>query len=198
MSVTARTSLIGLVRCAFTTGFPFTVTIINLPQRFEIVNGKSPVDAGIRVLPLLLLSAVGSGVSGAIVSKKNVAFYVLIASNVFEILGTGLLSSLPTSQNVPVQIYPYMAVLGLGFGSSVVSLMVVTRTEVEEEDQGSSTSAFCVSVRDIISQNCKLIITLDHAGSGISRGHNSGTRPRRSRRPCYLYRRGLRLGQVGT
>lgn len=132
--------LTWLGRCAFTSGFPFTVAIVNLPQRFQMVNGKSPVTAGIGVLPLLLLSAVGSGVSGAIVSKKNIAFYVLLASNVFEILGTGLLSSLPTSQDVPVQIYPYMAILGIGFGSSVVSLMVVTRTEVDEEDQGSSAS----------------------------------------------------------
>lgn len=112
------------------------VTIINLPERFQIVNAQSPVEAGIRILPLLLLSAVGSGISGAIVSKKNVAFYVLISSNILELLGTGLLSSLPTSESVPIQIYVYMAILGLGFGSSVVSLMVVTRVEVEVDDQG--------------------------------------------------------------
>ena len=119
------------------------VTIINLPQRFQIVNDESPVLSGIRILPLLLLSAVGSGISGAVVSKKNIACFVLMASNVLEILGTGLLSSLPTSETVPVRIYAYMAILGLGFGSSVVSLMVVTRTEVGVDDQGTMALKLC-------------------------------------------------------
>lgn len=134
--------LIWPVRCALASGFPFIVSIVILPQRFQIVNGKSPVAAGVGILPLLLLSAVGSGVGGAVLSKKNLSFYVLVTSNVFQILGTGLLSSLPTSQNVPVQIYPYMAILGIGFGMSVVSMMVMARTSVAAEDQGSSASLY--------------------------------------------------------
>ena len=138
MALMAEIMLIWLGRCALISGFPFLVCIINLPQRLQIVNGKSPIAAGVEILPLLLLSAVGSGVGGAVLSKKNLAFYLLVTSNVFQVLGTGLLSSLPTSQNVPVQIYPYMAMLGLGFGLSVVSMMVLIRTGVAEEDQGSS------------------------------------------------------------
>ncbi|MCJ1392470.1 hypothetical protein MMC18_005337 [Xylographa bjoerkii] len=151
----ARHRVIGAaLTCAFTTGFPFNTTIIYLPQRFQIVNGETPVNAGIKILPLLLIenanfealptvlfSALGSGIGGALMNKKNVAFYVLVASNVLEILGTGLLSSLPVFPEVPPEIYVYQAILGLGFGMSVVSLMVTTRLEVTVEDEAVSQGA---------------------------------------------------------
>ena len=135
--------LTSATSCAFTTGFPFNVTIIYLPQRFQIVNGESPVDAGIKLLPLLLFSAIGSGVGGAIMNKFNVAFYVLVTSNILEILGTALLSSLPVTRDVPIQIYFFQAILGLGFGTSVVGLMVTTRLEVTIEDEAVSQGTQC-------------------------------------------------------
>lgn len=46
-------------RTIFLTGFPYFIAIINLPQRFQIVNGKSPIQAGVRLLPLLCSMALG-------------------------------------------------------------------------------------------------------------------------------------------
>lgn len=43
----------------FLTGFPFFTVIINLPLRFQIVNGDSPVMAGLHLVPMLGLSALG-------------------------------------------------------------------------------------------------------------------------------------------
>jgi hypothetical protein len=34
------------------------VTVVNLPQRLQIVNGLSPASADIHILPLLLMTAV--------------------------------------------------------------------------------------------------------------------------------------------
>ena len=43
----------------FLTGFPWFITIINLPQRFQIVNGNTPIKAGLQLLPLLCSMALG-------------------------------------------------------------------------------------------------------------------------------------------
>lgn len=46
-------------RAIFMTGFPYFITIINLPQRFQIVNGDTPLMAGVHLLPLLASMALG-------------------------------------------------------------------------------------------------------------------------------------------
>ena len=43
----------------FLTGYPYLVVIINLPQRFQIVNSDTPVMAGVHLLPLLCSMALG-------------------------------------------------------------------------------------------------------------------------------------------
>ncbi|KAK8060538.1 drug resistance transporter EmrB/QacA subfamily [Apiospora saccharicola] len=60
---------------AFITGFPFMVTNIFLPQRFQLQNELRPIDAGLRMLPLLMMSAVGAGIGGAMVRYWNVSWH---------------------------------------------------------------------------------------------------------------------------
>lgn len=48
------------------TGFPYYVAIINLPQRFQVVNGDSPIMAGVHLLPLLCAMAFGKILSAAL------------------------------------------------------------------------------------------------------------------------------------
>jgi hypothetical protein len=44
----------------FLTGFPFFIVIINLPLRFQLVNGDTPLMAGVRLIPMLGISAFGN------------------------------------------------------------------------------------------------------------------------------------------
>lgn len=48
----------------FFTGFPFMGVVVNLPQRYQAVNGVSPLLAGVYLLPLLLCSPLASAVCG--------------------------------------------------------------------------------------------------------------------------------------
>ncbi|KAL8843746.1 MAG: hypothetical protein Q9176_001954 [Flavoplaca citrina] len=118
----------------FLTGFPFMVIIIFLPQRFQIENSLSPVDAGVKMLALLLLSAFGAGLAGFICSKKNISWYLLVLSNVLQVIGLGLLSTIPSSDTVLARQYGYQVILGLGFGLGLSSLVIVSRVEVDEAD----------------------------------------------------------------
>jgi hypothetical protein len=122
---------------AFITGFPFMMTIVFLPQRFQLQNGLSPVQAGLRMLALLTLSATGAGLGGIIASRRNISWYILSGSLALQIIGLGLMSSLGTEAGeVRPEQYGYQAILGLGFGLSLSSLVIVSRMEVEAEDVG--------------------------------------------------------------
>jgi hypothetical protein len=113
------------------------MTIVFLPQRFQLQNGLPPVDAGIRMLALLTLSATGAGLGGIIASRRNISWYILAGSQSLQLIGLGLMSSLPTAAGeVRAEQYGYQVILGLGFGLTLSSLVIVARMEVEAKDVG--------------------------------------------------------------
>lgn len=112
--------------------------IVNLPQRFQAVNGLSPTAAGIRLLPLLLCSPFASGLSGLLVTKAKVPpAYLLILGSALQLLGVGLTSSLPsTQQSIRPAQYGYEVLMGFGFGLGLSSLLVLVPMVVSKQDIG--------------------------------------------------------------
>lgn len=115
-------------------GFPFMTTVIFLPQRFQLANGLSPVAAGIRMLPLLLFSGIGSGLGGVLCSRKHIEKYLLSGSIAMQLVGLGLMTTLPIYGRINSSQYGYQVLLGLGFGLSLSTIVIVARREVREED----------------------------------------------------------------
>lgn len=118
-------------------GFPYMVIIIGLPQRFQIVNGSTPIKAGLQMLPLMFTAGVASAAGGALLSKRNICWHVLAFSNSMHVIGTGLLSSIPLSEHVLARTYGYQIIHGLGVGTSIVSLMFIARVELKPTHQAS-------------------------------------------------------------
>lgn len=111
------------------------MTIIFLPQRLQLQNGLTPVRAGINILVLLLLSATGSALSGIAGRKRNMPCYVLAASLGLQMIGLGLMSTLPaTAGPVPSAQFGYQAILGFGFGLALGSVAILARLEVKKRD----------------------------------------------------------------
>ncbi|KAK8010307.1 major facilitator superfamily domain-containing protein [Apiospora arundinis] len=139
------TRVIGSVfLTAFITGFPFMMILIFLPQRFQLQNGLSPLDTGIRMLPLLVSSATGAAIAGIITMRKNITWYMLLFSVCLQMLGLGLMITLPTTGEIYRVQYAYQALLGLGFGCTMTSYIVLMRVEVgenSEKDAGAMTGA---------------------------------------------------------
>ncbi|KAI4724574.1 MFS general substrate transporter [Aureobasidium sp. EXF-10728] len=132
-----------LTRCrtVFFTGFPFVVTIMALPQRFQIVNGDTPENAGLHMLPLIGATALGAMLTGTITGKFNIAWHLLVFSNILMTIGCGLMSTLPVDRKIAKICYFYQLVLGFGFGLTMASSMVVIRTEVALKDNTVSLGA---------------------------------------------------------
>lgn len=121
---------------ALITGFPYYVIIYNIPLRLQIVNGKSPLTAGLGLLPLLVSTAIGSMLGGAVSSKKDLSFYTLTVGSCLLTLGTGLLSTISEGSSVDPKIYGFEVFVGLGFGLSVSTSSILAAIQCEIKDHG--------------------------------------------------------------
>ncbi|KAF4949860.1 hypothetical protein FGADI_8604 [Fusarium gaditjirri] len=127
--------VMGLLLNGFFTGFPFMAALINIPQRFQTVNTTSAINAGIRTLPLLLLSPIATAINGILVSKLGVPpLYTLFLGSSLQTIGVGLYSSLKSSTSIASAQYGYEAIMGLGFGFNLSTILMMVPLVVAEKD----------------------------------------------------------------
>ncbi|RYP71921.1 hypothetical protein DL771_004524 [Monosporascus sp. 5C6A] len=130
----------GLVMTAFFTGPPFMTVLINLPQRFQAVDGTSAFEAGLRLLPLLLASPVATAVSGQLAGRFKIPpFYLLLFATSLQLIGVGLASSVQFLGGK--EMYGYEVIMGFGFGMGLVSLLILTPLVVDRTDMGVAMGA---------------------------------------------------------
>ncbi|MCJ1433471.1 hypothetical protein MMC27_002833 [Xylographa pallens] len=122
------------VLCTLLSGFPYFVVIYSLPLRFQVVNEKSALLAGIGLLPMLASAAVGSTLGGGLNSKKNRAFQTLLAAACLMLIGTSLLSTLSNTLDIEPKTYGFQVFIGLGFGLTVSTVSVLGSAESELRD----------------------------------------------------------------
>ena len=123
-------------RNAFFGGAVFIAVVVNIPQRFQVVNDLSAFDAGWRLLALMLCSPLGSAISGYLVSKVKIpAIYLFLAAAILQTIGLALMGTLSTSDpTVPSSQYGYQVILGLGIGLTLSSLLIAAPTVIEPKD----------------------------------------------------------------
>jgi hypothetical protein len=115
--------------------------IINIPQRLQTVNMTTAIEAGIRLLPLLLLSPLATAVAGVLISKWRIPpLYILFLGGSLQMIGVGLFSSLEPSTTIPPAQYGYQALMGLGFGFNLSTILMMVPLLVDEKDLGISAS----------------------------------------------------------
>ncbi|KAK5173542.1 uncharacterized protein LTR77_002223 [Saxophila tyrrhenica] len=111
-------------------GFNYYIAIVNLPQRFQIVDANSPVVAGVKLLPMMVSSAVGSLVGGGVNTRHNRTSYVLVASSAFQLLGYGLMTTLGDASPTPQKHFGFQVFLGFGFGLAMPAVTIIAQTQV--------------------------------------------------------------------
>ena len=117
-------------RATILAGFNYYIAIVNLPQRFQIVDGDSPVIAGVKLLPMMVSSALGSLVGGGINSRRNLTSYVLVVSSAFQLLGYGLMTTIGNSSPTSHHHFGFQVFLGLGFGLAMPAVTIIGQTQV--------------------------------------------------------------------
>ena len=132
----------NLKRCPYRitllTGFHLFLVIVQLPEHFQIVNGISAISSGVRLMPLLFASALGSTIASWASSKKNNTFYTLMVASSFLLLGSGLLSTTSTGPHLESAVYGYQVIFGLGIGMTFATSVIVTTIEAPLQYYGIS------------------------------------------------------------
>ncbi|UDD55135.1 hypothetical protein AFCA_002778 [Aspergillus flavus] len=125
----------------FTTGLPMTVSIIMIPQRFQIVNSCSPIDAGVRFLAYALSSPVGIMSCSVLTGRLKIPFcYVALGGIVLQVVGLFLFSETAFSTDISAAQYGYLVLAGLGTGTSVAVFYMMVPLVVDGKDQSIALS----------------------------------------------------------
>lgn len=159
-------------------GFPYFVVIYSLPLRFQVVNGKSPLTAGLGLLPMLGSTAIASFLGGMLNGTKNRVFLTLLAGSGLSVIGTSSLSTLANTEYVEAKTYGFLVFVGLGFGLTVstVSMLVSTPTKL-----------FLTMLS--LTNDTKVKLRIIHPRPrGRTRNHIASTHSRRQHRNSSQYR----------
>jgi hypothetical protein len=117
---------IFIVIFAFFAGAPFYTMLLVLPQRFEIVSKVSPTEAGVRLLPLMLLLPIMLFALSILARKFQIpTLFAIVGAAVLVSISLGILSTAPKEWRAVE--YFLEALAGIGTGptlSLALSLMI--------------------------------------------------------------------------
>ncbi|KAK0743736.1 major facilitator superfamily transporter [Schizothecium vesticola] len=99
-------------------GFVYLLAIFVFPIRFQVVNNKTPFQAGLMLLPMLGATALASYLGGAINSKRNWIPETLAAAGILMLLGCALEMTAGAGEALEPKVLGFLAFLGFGFGLS--------------------------------------------------------------------------------
>ncbi|KAH9887452.1 MFS multidrug transporter-like protein [Xylariomycetidae sp. FL2044] len=117
-------------------GGSMTVTVFQLPQRFQIINGLSAFDASIRIFPFGLSFPVGGVMCARIASKFRLPpIFLILFGAALQLIGFTLLYTLPGTTAILPQTYGYQFVAGFGCGASYQCLYLMIPFVAEKRDQ---------------------------------------------------------------
>ncbi len=123
----------------FFAAFAFFGAIVFLPRWFQVVEGFSPTDSGLAVLPLVVGLIFSSIASGLVVSRTGRYKWLLVGSIGLMGLATLLMTQLATDTPVPV-VWLWMLIAGLGVGPTFSVFTIVIQNAVPFHELGVATS----------------------------------------------------------
>lgn len=131
----------GLILLAIITGAPFTIALIDLPLRFQSVNGASPWQAGIKLLPFIGTVPLGAMIASVVMGKpKAPPIHVTFVGSAIQLVGFVLLSRAPNSAELPSSFYGFEAIAGFGLGITYATVTILAPFVAEKRDLAVATS----------------------------------------------------------
>ncbi|EQB55479.1 major facilitator superfamily transporter [Colletotrichum gloeosporioides Cg-14] len=120
-----------LFACFF--GAAFFPLIYYLSLYFQAIQGVSAVQAGIKILPLLLATVVASMASGALISVIGYYSAIILPSLVLFTVGSGLITTFDLDTPMR-EWFGYQVLAGLGIGAGFQIGVLVVQTVLPLED----------------------------------------------------------------
>ncbi len=104
-----------------------------LPIWFQAIQGSSPVDSGIRLLPVMLATVVGSIFGGFLNTKIGYYTPLAIVGSCLASVGAGMLTTLSPSTPSPRWI-GYQILYGFGLGTSFQTPNLAVQAALPRDD----------------------------------------------------------------
>lgn len=117
-------------------GFVYLLSIFVFPIRFQVVNNKTPFQAGLMLLPMLGATAFASYLGGAINSKRNWIPETLVAAGVIMLLGCALEMTAGAGEALEPKVLGFLTFLGFGFGLSATCTTLTAIMEAPLQESG--------------------------------------------------------------
>ncbi|KAI0101375.1 drug resistance transporter [Nemania sp. FL0031] len=131
--------VMGIVLNSFFTGTISISLIILLPIRYQTTLGVGPLEAGVKLLPFVLLTSTGAALTGGLVKNRRIApVYVGLCGSIFQIAG---LAALPSIAPANMGVYGLQVIIGLGAGFNIGIITLMTPYVVEHKDLAVATAA---------------------------------------------------------
>ena len=112
-----------------------------LPQFLQIVHGATPTQSGFLMLPLVAGIMVGSVVSGQGTARTG-RYKIFPVVGTALIVGAMLLLHFRVTADIPLwELDLYMAMLGLGLGGCMQTLVLAVQNAVPARDMGVATAS---------------------------------------------------------
>ncbi|KAK7979680.1 t-SNARE [Apiospora arundinis] len=103
---------------------------------FQLLNGLSGLDAGVRLIPFGAAVPFGTIASTNVLSKLRVpAVFVTIIGALLQVVGYALLGTSEVSSHIPPALYGYQVIAGVGCGVCFQTLFLAIPFTVEEGDK---------------------------------------------------------------
>jgi EmrB/QacA subfamily drug resistance transporter len=123
----------------FFAAFAFFGAIVFLPRWFQVVEGFSPTNSGLALLPLMLGLIGSSVISGFMVSRTGHYKWIIVGS--IAIMGFAVLLMTQLTKDTPVPVvWLWMFIAGLGVGTTFSVPTIVIQNAVPFKELGVATS----------------------------------------------------------
>jgi MFS family permease len=123
----------------FFAAFAFFGAIVFLPRWFQVVEGYSPTNSGLALLPLMVGLIGSSVISGLIVSRTGRYKLLIVGSTLVMGFAVLLMTQLTKDTPVPV-VWLWMFLAGLGVGTTFSVPTIVIQNAVPFRQLGVATS----------------------------------------------------------
>ncbi|WP_205856460.1 MDR family MFS transporter [Phytoactinopolyspora endophytica] len=109
-------------------------------QYFQIARGYSPTEAGLLTIPMVGGLLLASTITGQIISRTGRWKRFLVGGTALTVVGLALLGTIDHATSL-WQVGVFMAVLGIGIGSTMQNLVLAVQNGLAYRDLGAGTSA---------------------------------------------------------
>ncbi|KAJ5433840.1 Major facilitator superfamily domain general substrate transporter [Penicillium cf. griseofulvum] len=117
----------------------YFVTLYYLPIYFQSIDNVSPIDSGVRNIPLIIMFGIATYGSGRAITKTGIATPYMAVSSVIVTIAAGLLYTLDVGTSTGKWV-GYQILAGFGYGLALQVPVVVAQAFAEPSDIAPTTA----------------------------------------------------------